>query len=119
MLNTKNKLKNMIELSSRLTVYIPSTININQEINNKKYVEKTAAMLAEYFGGATSTNAAGYWLSPSAGLVRERSTMVFAYCSEIDLDKYIDNIIEYCEKLKDELRQDSIALELNGKMYFV
>ena len=119
MLNTKNKLKNMIELSSRLTVYIPSTANINQEINNKKYVEEAAAMLAGFFGGATSTDAAGYWLSPSAGLVREKSTMIFAYCSEADLDKYIDNVVEYCEKLKNELKQDAIALELNGKMYFI
>lgn len=45
--------------------------------------------------------------------------MIFAYCSEADLDKYIDNVVEYCEKLKNELKQDAIALELNGKMYFI
>ena len=76
-------------------------------------------MLAGFFGGATSTEAAGYWISPSAGLVSEKSTMIFAYCSEADLDKYINNVVEYCEKLKTELKQDAIALELNGKMYFI
>lgn len=117
MLNSK--LKNMIELSSRMTIYIPSTININQEIDNTKHVEEAAAMLADFFGGATSTDAAGYWLSNSAGLVREKSTMIFAYCSEADLEKHIDHVVEYCEKLKAELKQDAIALELNGKMYFI
>lgn len=117
MLNSK--LKNMIELSSRMTIYIPSTVNINQEIDNIKHVEEAAAMLAGFFGGATSTDAAGYWLSNSAGLVREKSTMIFAYCSEADLEKHIDHVVEYCEKLKVELKQDAIALELNGKMYFI
>lgn len=72
-----------------------------------------------FSGGATSTDAAGYWLSNSAGLVREKSTMIFAYCSEADLEKHIDHVVEYCEKLKAELKQDAIALELNGKMYFI
>ena len=117
MLNSK--LKNMIELSSRMTIYIPSTVNINQEIDNTQHVEEAAAMLAGFFGGATSTDAAGYWLSNSAGLVREKSTMIFAYCSEADLEKHIDHVVEYCEKLKAELKQDAIALELNGKMYFI
>lgn len=49
MLNSK--LKNMIELSSRMTIYIPSTVNINQEIDNTKHVEEAAAMLAGFFGG--------------------------------------------------------------------
>lgn len=117
MLNSK--LKNMIELSSRMTIYIPSTININQEIDNTKYINEAATMLSNFFGGATSTDAAGYWLSNSAGLVREKSTMIFAYCSEADLEKHIDHVVEYCEKLKAELKQDAIALELNGKMYFI
>ena len=45
--------------------------------------------------------------------------MIFAYCSEADLEKHIDHVVEYCEKLKAELKQDAIALELNGKMYFI
>lgn len=58
-----SKLKNMIELSSRLTVYVPSTKNINEVIDNTEYVNKTASMLSEYFGGATATEASGYWTS--------------------------------------------------------
>ena len=38
----KGKLKNMIELSSRMTIYIPSTMNINNKIDNQKYVEEAA-----------------------------------------------------------------------------
>lgn len=114
-----SKLQNMIELSSRLTIYIPSTTDINKPIDNKKHVDEAATLLSGFFGGATSTEASGYWLSPSAGLVRERSTMVFAYCHEADLEAHIDEVIDYCDALKQALTQDAIALEVNGKMYFI
>lgn len=109
----------MFKLSGKVTVYVPSTKNINIEIDNTAYVEKTASLLSECFGGATSTPALGYWMSPSVGLVKEKSTMVFAYCSDTDLQNNIEKVIEFCENLKNELLQDAIALEINGEMYFI
>ena len=113
------KLKNMFKLSSKITVYIPSTMDINQKADTKKYVDDCAILLSESFGGATSCEALGYWSSPSAGLVKERSTMVFAYCSDADLQAKIESVLDFCEKMKAELNQDAIALEINGEMYFV
>lgn len=113
------KLKNMFKLSSKITVYIPSTVDINQTADTKKYVDACAVLLSESFGGATSCEALGYWVSNSAGLVKERSTMVFAYCSDADLQNKIENVIDFCETMKTELKQDAIALEINGEMYFI
>ena len=72
-----------------------------------------------YFGGSTSTPALGYWLSNTAGLIKERTTLVFAYCSDNDLQKQIERIVTHCETLKSELEQEAIALEINGEMYFI
>jgi len=113
------KLKNMFKLSSKITVYIPSTVDINQTADTKKYVDACAVLLSESFGGATSCDALGYWSSPTAGLVKEKSTMVFAYCSDKDLQNKIENVIDFCETMKTELKQDAIALEINGEMYFI
>lgn len=113
------KLKNLFKLSSKITVYVPSTIDINTDINNKKYVNDTATLLSGLFGGATSCETLGYWMSPSAGLVKEHTTMVYAYCSDEDLQKHAEKVIDFCEALKAELKQDAIALEINGEMYFV
>jgi hypothetical protein len=115
----KNKLKNMIKLRSRLTVYVPSTKNVKESIDNEKYVDNCAKMLSEYFGGATSTPAIGYWLSESHDVVKEKTVMVFAYANDSDLDKHIDDVVSWCEKLKKELSQEAIALEVNGDMYFI
>jgi hypothetical protein len=109
----------MFKLSSKVTVYIPSTKNINETINNTEHVNSCASLLSECFGGATSTPALGYWMSNTVGLVKESTTMVFAYASDSDLQSNIEKVITFCENLKTELTQDAIALEINGEMYFI
>lgn len=117
---TNNKrLKEVFKLSSRITLYIPATKNVDQEIDNAEYVDQAASLLADLFGGSTSTPALGYWLSQSGGLVREKTTLVFAYCSDIDLQEKIDEVIDFCIALKLELKQEAISLEINGEMYFI
>lgn len=114
-----SKLQNMIKLSSRVTVYVPSTTDINKKIDNTEFVNEVATILSNSFGGATATPAVGMWVSQTVGLVKENTTMVFTYCNDNDLQKNIDKVIEECEKLKKELKQDAIALEINGEMYFI
>lgn len=116
---TNARLKNVFKLASKVTVYVPATVNINEVIDNTEYVKRAATLLSECFGGATSTDALGYWVSPTAGLVKENTTMVFAYAADADLKKNLDKVIDFCEELKEEMKQDSIALELNGEMYFI
>lgn len=113
------RLKNVFSLSSKVTVYVPATIDIDKEIDNKEFVDRAATLLSDCFGGATSTDALGYWTSPTAGLVKEKTTMVFAYASEKDLRNKLDQVIDLCEDLKKEMTQDAIALEINGEMFFI
>lgn len=114
-----SKLQNLFKLSSKVTVIVPATININEEIDNTPYVDKVASMMSECFGGATATQTLGYWNSPTAGLVKEKSTTVFAYCKEADLQAHIEKVIDLCEQLKQDMTQDAIAIEINGEMYFI
>ena len=114
-----NRLKAMFSLKSKVTVYIPATVDVDKEINNTEYVNRAATLLSECFGGATSTDALGYWVSNTSGLVKEHTTMVFAYAGEEDLKKNLDHVIDFCEMLKDEMKQEAIAMELNGEMFFI
>lgn len=111
-------LKNLFVLSKKVTIYVPSTVNVNQQIDNTAYVNSTAELLSNLFGGATSSQAVGYWVSDTTGLVKENTTIVFAFAKELS-DKAISKIIEHCETMKRELTQDAIALEIDSKMYFV
>lgn len=113
------KLKACLKLSSKITVYVPATVGVDTATDNSAQVAATASLLAELFGGATSTPAIGYWLSPAAGLVAENTTVVFAYAADADLQNGIERVLEHCEALKVEMGQEAIALELNGEMYFI
>ena len=118
-MTANNRLKAMFSLKSKITVYIPATVNINETIDNTEFVNKAATLLSECFGGATSTEALGYWVSDTAGLVKENTTRVFAYAGEDDLKKNLDKVIDFCQDLKTEMKQDAVALELNGEMFFI
>ncbi len=114
-----SKLVNAFKLSSRVTIYVPATTGISKECDNSAQVDEALKLLSECFGGATKTDALGAWMSPTAGLVKERTTMVFAYCTTQQLDEHIDELVAFCEKLCKDMAQDAVALEINGEMYFV
>jgi len=118
MLNNK-KLQNAFKLSSRITLYVPATMEVNKEINNTEFVDRAASLFSSCFGGSTSTPALGYWLSNTQGLIKERTTIVFAYCNNNQLEQNIDQVVDFCENLKKEMSQEAIALEINGEMYFI
>ena len=118
-MKTNMRLQNMFKLSSKVTVYVPSTCDIDKPCDTSEWVDSCATLLSNCFGGATSTETLGYWASPTCGLVKERSIMVFAYCSDTDLQGKIETVIDFCEAMKNELKQDAIAMEINGEMYFI
>lgn len=114
------KLQNYFKLSGKVTIYIPNTIGPTDEIQgDNAFIDKTAKILSEYFGGSTSTNGLGYWVSSEHGLIKERSTMVFSYCTTEQLEEHIDDVVNICENLKTDMQQEAIALEINGEMYFI
>lgn len=50
------------------------------------------------------------------GLEKENTRIVFAYAENLEK---IDVVIDWCERLKDELKQDNVALEIDNQMYFI
>lgn len=112
-------LKNLIALSQKVKIYVPSTVDVNIAADNSKYVEKSLKLLASAFGGATSYQAFGAWLSQSGELVKESITVCEAFCKEADLQNSIELIYDFCLELKIELKQEAIALEVNGILHFV
>ena len=115
----ENKLAALIPLKSKITVYVPATVNVNEAVDNSAQVERVARLLSSAFGGATASPVRGYWVSAEGSLVAEHTTMVFAYCDTAAAEKYIDDVVTLCVELKHEMGQEAIALEYNGAMYFI
>ena len=117
--NTAAILKNLFTLHHKVTVYVPATCGVAEACDNTAQVERVARLLSGWFGGATSSPALGYWLSESAGLVAERTTVVFAFAAEDDFTAHLEDVVNLCGELCREMQQEAVALEVDGAMYFV
>ena len=113
------KLKNLIKLSCRVAVYVPSTVDIDKETDNTEHVDATLRMLSSLFGGATAADALGCWLTTAGKLVKEHITVVYAYCSSDQIREAIDRVVEHAESIKQAMNQEAVAIEVNGELYFV
>jgi hypothetical protein len=110
-------LKNCIKLSSQVKIYVPSTLNVNESFDSSQWVDKALSLLSSEFGGATATVALGAWVSSQNELVKEKITLVFSYARQEQLENSIDRIYDFCLAMKLELKQEEIALEVNGELY--
>ena len=77
-----NKLAACIKLAHKVTVYVPGTVGAASAGDTSEWIARAASLLSSRFGGATSSPAVGYWLSDVHGLIRENTTIVFAYAAE-------------------------------------
>jgi hypothetical protein len=107
------------DLNSKVAIYVPSTINVNEECDNTQYVKNTIKQLSTWFGGATATPAIGGWVSAAGEVVVENVSIVYSFCTTEDLQKYAADIIELCKTIKHEMRQEAVTLEINGQVKFV
>jgi CRP-like cAMP-binding protein len=119
LLEVFNTLADRLERTNNIALYIPTTISVDKKLDTSGYVEKTLAFFGERFGGATSKQAQGVWNSEDVGLVGETVYIVNSYVTQADLNKFLDEIIEFVKKIKVELSQEAMALEVNQKLTLI
>lgn len=117
--DTKTKLQALIRLSHSIKIYVPSTVNVNQQADNSLIVEETLRFLSKLFGGATSYLARGCWLSKDSELILERVIICESFTTSEKLDKHFDEIFDFLQDQKKILSQESIAFELNNELYLI
>lgn len=109
----------MTQLSSKVTIYVPSTVNVKEKANTRIWHDRIAKYLSANFGGATSTKASGYWVSDSGELVKENVTLVYAYCTSKDLSLKKNDIFALAQEMKEALSQEAVSVELDNTLYLV
>lgn len=111
-------LEKLVPLSHKITVYVPATTDVNIPVDNTETVNDVASVLCGMFGGATASPAIGFWRSDTLGLIRENTTIVFAYAKEITPEN-INTLISLCENIRDNMGQEAVAVEIDNNMYFI
>lgn len=112
-------LKFKFDLDSKVAIYVPSTINVSEETDNRKQVLNVIRRLSEMFGGATASDAVGGWVSQSGEVIVEKVKVVYSFCTTGQLKDRIDDILSICEDIKNEMKQEAVTLEINGQVKFV
>jgi hypothetical protein len=111
-----NRTKRVVPIS----LIIPSTVDVNTTIDPSEFVKKTLAFCGEKFGGATSTvKASGVWNSDAEGLVDEDVYIVMSYTTDNALKEHLDDVFEFVRNMKEDLRQEKMAMEINKKLILV
>lgn len=112
-------LETYVNLSCSIKIYVPSTINVDQPLDNSHWVNLSLSLLAEQFGGASANIGIGAWISKTGELIKEPITFVYAFCTKKQLEKSIKLVRDFCLTMKNSLNQEAIAIESNGKLYLI
>lgn len=84
-------------LNKKISIYVPSTFDVDKTADNSKQVDKVLKAFSEMFGGATSTEAVGAWVDQRGRVIKEQVTIVYAFTDVTGIEK------DAIERLKSEL----------------
>ena len=107
------------DMENKVSIYVPSTVNVNQRINNKKQVLSLIKQMSLLFGGATSYKCTGGWVADNGEIVTERVNIVYSFCDKKSLHNNLANVINICQQIKKDMQQEAVTLEINGKAAFI
>ena len=109
--NTKIKI---IDLNSKIAVYVPTTYNTDEECDTEAYRYEIEEKMAICFGGFNTSPVNGGWYSKKKGVIRELNYCVESFCTTSQLEEHLDEVIIYAKKLLIELKQEAVMIEVNG-----
>ena len=112
-------LKFKFDLDSKVSVYVPSTVNVSEQTDNTEQVKNVIRELSQLFGGATATQAVGGWVSESGETILERVTIVYSFCTSEQLREHFEDVYGIAQRIKQEMSQEAVTLEINGQVKFV
>lgn len=114
-------LSHFYSLEHSIRLYVPGTVNVNADAAGMQEAMTIRVLdnFAEWFGGATSYRAQGAWKSAAAGLVIENVTVVESYASEQAKEGNLQNVLTLCEEIKETMKQEAIALEIDNRLYLI
>ena len=106
-----------LNMKNTVGILVPTTIEVNTTIDNKKYVEEVEAVLKDFGKTINKFDSKGSWYSDTEGVVVEENTIVTVESNgnpfDLQLLKYL------AEKLKSDMKQEAITIILNDGIAIV
>jgi hypothetical protein len=112
----------MMHLPMEVAVYVPSTSNVDKEISAtemKARVKEVETYLAELFGGFTSSEKVGGYLSGKSGVITEKVVPVTAFATNESFSKNKNKLVNKLAVWAKKWSQEAMGLEFEGDLYYV
>jgi hypothetical protein len=109
-----------LPLDRKVAIYVPGTVDISKLSPQlaEKMTQRALERFAEMFGGATLLPATGAWMSKD-GLVKEPVQIVYSFTRQDTLKVKVAEVLALARELCEQMRQQSVCLEIDGRLYFV
>ena len=108
-------------VNHKITITIPTTVNVNQVASPeivRKWSNQAKRVFADLFGGFTSHNAIGGWMSQEKGLVEENVIVVSSFTNASGLNR-LSEVKAFASQMARAMTQEAVAVEVDQKMVFV
>jgi len=116
------KADKMFHLPVEMAVYVPSTSNIDKQINDKEMrnrVDEVSITLSNMFGGYTSSEAVGGYVASDKNLVNEKIIRVVSYSTKDSFNKNKSDLMNKLARWAAEWGQEAIGYEYEGDLYYI
>ncbi len=104
---------------NKVRLYVPSKDRRGKRVKNRKAVAEVEALFARSFGGCTRWQGVGTYVSAADRLIKEEVVIVESNATDEELKTHLPALRALAEKMKVDLNQEAVALEINGVLEFV
>jgi hypothetical protein len=110
-----------IQKNNQISIFIPSTKNINQKVNNKKYIEYSLNYLERFYSIAQINyyNTKGSWYSEDKNEVIEEDITIMTVNKEELTEVDINIFVELANWIKKEMSQEGVSIAINSALAIV
>jgi hypothetical protein len=116
------KANKLFHLPIEMAVYVPSTSDVSKAINQKEMqgrVEEVRKTLSEMFGGFTSAEFVGGYVSQEGALINEKIMRVVSYSTRDDFQKNKRKLMQQIANWAKMWGQEAIGFEYEGDLFYV
>jgi CRP-like cAMP-binding protein len=110
---TANTLANRLGRTNQIGIYLP----VKEEPS--QHVSRVTAFLSQRFGRAAGYASAAVAGKEPVGMAGDKIYLIQTYVTKTDMDHYLGDVLAFVEKLKTELDQDVMALEVNHNVMLI
>jgi len=120
--NIKSRLAKNFNLPLEVAVYVPSTKDADEVISEEEFenrVESVQKYLSDLFGGFSSNDVDGGYMSQEKGLITEEVYKVISFAQRDNFSSKMEKLVAQINKWAKDWGQESIGLEFEGDLFYI